>query len=132
MNYFIGALQFDDLAGDIIIPSPMFDVEARVGQEGVVVFATGTRGQPFTLRSKWFVPSYLAAQLVCINYAAQPSVVPRNIIRGTSNWSGTGTQFVVLSVKTSIQPLVAWQGLRGSLSPAFLVAADWQMQGVRV
>lgn len=132
MAYSIGYRQFDDLKGQIAVPSPMHDIESRAGQDGVVIFATGKRGRPFTLESLYVETSYLAAQSLALVYATEPSLTPRNIIRGTVNFALTGIQFVVLDVQTEIVPVVSWVGARGTSSPAFLLKAMWQLQAIQV
>lgn len=132
MAYYIGAREFDDLKGDIIVPSPMFDIESRTGQDGVVVFAVGTKGKPFVLESVYVESSYANAQALAIVYASEPSLIPRNIIRGTVTFATSGIQFVVLGVTTEIVPVVLWRGARAVVSPGFMLRAKWQLQGVSV
>lgn len=132
MAYSIGSTSFDDLAGDILLPTPNHDVESRSGQDGVVVFSTGRRGQQFTLESLYVETSYANAQALAITYSGLPSVTPQNIVRGTVDFSSSGIAFVVLGVEARIVPLVSWVGLRGSSSPAFAVYAQWRLQPVEV
>lgn len=132
MAYSIGSTTFDDLRGDIELPTPNHDVESRSGQDGVVVFSTGRRGQAFMLESLYVSNSYANAQALAITYSGLPSLTPQNIVRGTVDFSGTGIAFVVLAVKSRIVPLVAWIGARGSVSPGFAVYAEWQLQPVEV
>lgn len=132
MAYSIGFRQFDDLQGNIIVPTPMHDIESRVGQDGVVVFATGKRGRPFSLESLYVETSYANAQALAIVYASEPSLITRNIIRGTVDFSTTNIRFVVLGVETQIIPAISWTGQRGTITPAFLLKAMWQLQAIQV
>lgn len=132
MAYQIGARGFDDLKGNIVVPQPMFDVESRVGQDGVVAFATGKRGQQFNLESMYVESSYANAQALAIVYASEPSLTPRNIIRGTVDFTSTTIRFVVLGVTTEIMPVPSWLGIRGSVSPGFVLKAVWQLIAVNV
>jgi hypothetical protein len=132
MAYQIGSRSFDDLKGNIVVPSPMFDSESRIGQDGSVVFATGNRGKPFSLESMYVETSYANAQALAITYASEPSLTPRNIIRGTVDFTATTIRFVVLGVRTEIQPVPSWQGARGVASPGFVLRAEWQLLAVNV
>jgi hypothetical protein len=132
MAYQIGSREFDDLKGDIVVPSPMFDAESRIGQDGSVVFATGTRGREFTLESMYVETSYANAQDLAITYASEPSLTPRNIIRGTVDFTATTIRFVVLGVSTEIQPVPSWLGLRGAVAPGFVLRAVWRLLAVNV
>lgn len=132
MAYSIGSRSFDDLKGDIVIPGPMFDVESRTGQDGVVVFSTGSRGRQFVLESIYAESSYVNAQTLANAYKADPSLTPRNIIRGTVDFTATSIRFAVIGVESSIEPAISWQGPRGVVTPAFIVRAKWTLIAVIV
>lgn len=136
MAYYIGSTEFDDLKGDIILPTPSHDVEARAGQDGVVVFANGKRGREFELVSEFHLNSYAAAVTLMATYYASPSTAQVNIIRGTEDYSASAFQFVLLGVMVSIESNVAWTGLRASgrvsVAPAHNVIARWRLIAVEV
>jgi len=132
MAYSIGSRTFDDLKGDIVIPGPMFDVESRTGQDGIVVFSTGSRGEQFVLESLFAATSYANAQALANTYKSEPSLTPRNIVRGTVDFTSSAIRFVVIGVESSIEPAISWQGPRGYVAPAFLVRARWRLIGVVV
>ena len=134
MAFYIGAREFDDLVGDIILPTPNIDVESRTGQDGIVAFATGKRGREFELTSLFHLNTYAAAVSLMADYYVEPSVTPHNIIRGTETYAGSAFSFVVLSVQVEIVSKISWQGLRASgrvaVSPAHCVQARWRMIAV--
>jgi hypothetical protein len=136
MAYYIGSVEFDDLQGNIILPTPMHDAESRTGQDGVVVFSTGKRGQEFEMTSEFHLNTYAGAVALMADYYVYPSITPRNIIRGTEDYSASDFRFVVLGVNVEIQSKVSWQGLRSSgrvnVSPAHCVTARWRMIAVEV
>jgi hypothetical protein len=136
MAYYIGALEFDDLQGNIILPTPMHDAESRTGQDGIVVFSTGKRGQEFELTSDFHVNSYAAAVSLMADYYVEPTLTPRNIIRGTEDYTASDFRFVILGVHVEIQSKVYWQGLRSSgrvsVAPAHCVTARWRVIAVAV
>ena len=136
MAYFIGSVEFDDLRGTVKIPQPQHDLETRHGTDGVVVYANGTRGKEFTLESRFYVNTWLAAVNLSNAYQQGPSLNNVNIIRGTENYSTTNWRFIVLDVETVIEPNVSWLGIRGSsqvvLTPAFCVKAQWRLVAVDI
>ena len=136
MAFYIAAREFDDLQGDIILPTPMHDAESRTGQDGVVVFSTGKRGQEFELTSEQHVDTYAAAVSLMADYYVEPSLTPRNIVRGTETYAASVFKFVILGVHVEIKSKVYWQGLRSTgrvnVSPAHCVVARWRMIAVKV
>lgn len=133
MAYSIGARGFDDLKGPINLPTKMHDTESRTGQDGVVVFATGTRGIPFILESLYVETTYALAQALANAYQLDPSLSPVNIVRGTVDFADSGFGFVVIGVEVhDIQPVVSYVGARGTSQPAFLVRASWRLQAIEV
>ena len=136
MAYYIGSREFDDLQGNIILPTPKQDVESRSGQDGVVVFSTGKRGQEFELTSEYHVNTFAAAVSLMADYYVEPSLTPRNIIRGTETYLASAFKFVIIGVQVEIQSKVFWQGLRFAgrvnVSPAHCVKARWRMIAVEV
>jgi hypothetical protein len=136
MAFYIGTTEFDDIKGDIILPTPAHDVESRSGQDGVVVFSTGLRGMEFELTTDFHVTTYAAAVTLMGTYYSFPSTSLLNIVRGTEDYTATDYRFVVLGVMVSIVPNVAWTGIRAagrvSLSPAFSVVARWRMIAIKV
>lgn len=136
--FFIGARQFDDLVGDIFLPSPQHDIESHAGQDGVVVFANGKRGREFTLESHFHVNTWALACSLMADYYAEPTLTPYNIIRGTENYAATNFRFVVLGVEVAIVPQIYWSGIRTistvltrvQVSPAFRVVGKWRLVAI--
>lgn len=130
MAFYLGALEFDDLAGDPVFPSDRREVEHSIGRDGVAVFATGRRGEPFTMQSVYAFSTFSLAMAACNTYANAFGLTPVNMVLGAVDFTGT-MQFVVLDVKTQIEPVVLFQSAaRGVVSPAYLVRAEWRLQGV--
>lgn len=130
MAYSLGALSFDDLAGDPVFPADRREVEHSIGRDGVAVFATGRRGEPFTMQSIYAFATFAAAMAACNTYANAFGLTPVNMIIGAVDFSGT-MGFVVLEVKTQIESNVIFQSSsRGTIAPAFIVRAEWRLQGV--
>lgn len=136
MAFYLGGLEFDDLQGNIILPTPMHDVESRSGQDGLVVFSTGKRGQEFEITSEFHINTYANAVLLMADYYDSPTLATINIIRGTENYAATPFRFLILGVHVEIVSKVYWQGLRFSgrvsVSPAYCVIARWRMVAVQV
>ena len=138
MIYSIGTVFFDDLTGDVVLPSPSNEVESHSGQDGVTVFASGKRGRDFYLESVFHESSWANANTLQLAYYAAPGLAPLNIVRGTETYAATAFRFVVLDVHVSIEPLVSWTGLRViasiltrlNIAPAFAVKARWHLVAI--
>jgi hypothetical protein len=136
--YSIGDVYFDDLTGDVVLPTPHNEVESHAGQDGVTVFASGTRGRDFYLESVFHETSWANANTLQLAYYAAPSLAPLNIVRGTETYAATAFRFIVLDVHVSIRPVVAWSGLRVistfltrvNIVPAFAVTARWHLVAI--
>jgi hypothetical protein len=136
MAFYIGSREFDDLQGDIILPTPAHDVESRAGQDGVVVFSQGTRGREFELESEFHINSYASAVSLMADYYLEPSLTHRNIIRDAETYASSVFRFIVLGVNVRIENRIIYHGLRASgrvtVTPAFAVVARWRMIAITV
>ena len=136
--YSIGDVYFDDLTGDVVLPTPHNEVESHSGQDGVTVFASGKRGRDFYLESVFHESSWLNANTLQAAYYAAVGLAPLNIVRGTETYAASNFKFIVLDVHVSIRPVVAWSGLRVissvltrvNVAPAFAVTARWHLVAI--
>jgi hypothetical protein len=136
--YSIGDVYFDDLTGDVVLPTPHNEVESHAGQDGVTVFASGKRGRDFYLESVFHETSWANANTLQLFYYAAPGLAPLNIVRGTETYALTAFRFIVLDVHVSIEPVIAWTGLRViasvltrlNIAPAFAVKARWHLVAI--
>jgi hypothetical protein len=136
--YSIGDVYFDDLTGDVVLPTPQNEVESHAGQDGVTVFASGKRGRDFYLESMFVSNTWANANTLQLAYYNAPTLAPLNIVRGAETYAATTIRFVVLDVHVSIEPLVAWSGLRiisslltrVHIAPAFAVKARWHLVAI--
>lgn len=133
MAYSIGSTSFDDLRGDVEIPAMQKEAETRVGQDGVAIFGTGKRGRPFALQSLYVVTTYAAAAALAVTYAESiDGLTPVHLVQGSMDYSTTSYKFVIMSVKSKIRSVPAFQNSRLSASPAFLVESEWVLQPVTI
>jgi hypothetical protein len=86
-----------------------------------------------------YAPSWADAALVGIDYHADPSLTPLNIVRGTETYAATVFRFICLGVTLEpVRELVSWSGVRViatvptriTVAPAFLVTARWRLVAV--
>ena len=136
--YSLGDVFFDDLTGDVVLPTAHNEVESHAGQDGLTVFASGKRGRNFYLESVFYHTSWANANTLQLAYYNAVGLAPLNIVRGTETYAATPIRFVVLDVHVSIEPVVAWSGLRWissvltrvNIAPAFAVKARWHLVAI--
>jgi hypothetical protein len=136
MSFSIGAITFDDLQGSPDFPQMRRDVEAKTGDDGVSIFNTGRRGQPFEMQSRKAFTTYANARAAELTYANTFTGSPVAVFVGGVQYqyaifTGFGLLFVVLSVKTRIESIPLYDSTAtGVIAPAFIVHATWQLQAV--
>ena len=136
MAYYIDSREFDDLRGDIILPTPSHDVESRAGQDGLVVFSQGKRGREFELESEFHVNSYASAVSLMADYYVEPSLAQRNIVRVTEDYTASSFRFIILGVNVRIESKIFYTGIRFAgrvnVAPAHCVIARWRVIAIAV
>lgn len=137
MSNSIGNLSFDNLTGSIDLPQMRRDVENKSGDDGVSVFNTGRRGNPFELVGEYAFANYALARTAEMTWRNNFTAAPQDLTLGAINFSNTNVRFIVLEVVTSeIKPMAFYQCPRGNVrvvvSPAFVLRCTFRLQPVEI
>lgn len=126
---YIGPFTFISLDGQPDIPKPSVAMVARAGVDGLGFFNTGTRGEPFVLRSftdasDFPTARYIASQYTTVIGSIQPCV-----------WSGLpmaadGVYVMVLGVRpVEVRAVAGGYGVTVS-NPGAICVCDWALVAV--
>ena len=128
----IGEFQFIALQGHPIPPREQPEVISRGGVDGVGVWRTGKRGEPFELVSQVDVASMDGARRLFKQYVDTIAQDPVVLVQDNYDYSAEGWKVVVLDVQQRQRhAIISAVGGLNSPSRAFLECA-WKLVAIEI
>lgn len=132
-QYFIGDFEFISLSMVPLPPAQQLQIETRAGVDGVALWRTGVRGEPFIVQSFVDVPNLTQAQVLYDTYRTLIGADPVTLIFADIPWADPVVVLNVRPIPNEIRAiLLGVGGVAGNFGPSGATCAcQWDLIAIR-